>query len=971
MPKDEDNIYQPPSVLEKTRNNRHLINAYDQFDLNYPITVDINDTNPSSSSAGWIDIINKKRVKDENDEIDDDLTAECPQCHKETPTMFVCFKCKTHISCINQTDSCCTAENVKKGNAMFCPSCSQNLLCDYQKLEVKDFPWMKDVKTSCPICAEDTNIQNILCCEECCEPNMCFTTTTIPSDCCAKQSMIYNEETHCLKCNVNLNPLLLDTLSHKWLKEYYQDRNNQETLKLMATLTPQAELYVDLEDRIVEWRNDTLSILDKWKNSFKMDIIRFINELRDTNNTFYTSRYNITLDMWEEYVSLIRNDDRYRYSDRLREIENDKNFKRFLKNRIKRVENSLLKEFIKSKDKIEVMIRRIYSKTLEYCCGKQRDEPERIYLIIDKDSNRLSVIENDIRKYYVEFTYEDLKYFYAKRSRYEKDIYYIDHYDNEVIRTGESEIEEIKRLEEENKELFKCPEKDCLSFYDYKKQNITTCKGHLNHVICLKCTKQWSKNHQCGVIDEDVDEVCSCIVEDTDKKGNIYFKPCKGLFDNNKKISCCANDHLICTKCNNPWREDHRCNKKDKDTMELLLKDSTACPNCKVRIIKSDGCNDMWCTNCHTAFHFGTGKPINIQQGFHNPEYVEYLATLSPKQTTSTTAYINHPIVMTLERRLNFMHLFDRRTIYTPISSSSSKRNIKTTQTTIFTKKNMDEPMDMKTVHIKQAIWRLYYDRLSQLKRHSMAYIRRILQLRHPNMMMHLKLCIRYNNAKIPNQCKSILGPSNNTNWDDIPRNYLPLISQEKTQAINEIVSNDKKLKEIIASNLVDDNTKLALRDNDYRRRFSAIENIKPNQLLPFESKYRIKIGEFIDVYLKDTYTLQQKQDAFKLIMYDYRDVVYPEKVIFESVRKRDRYNIILQILTDYIHKQEKLFDEFINNEEISDMEFIKQSNEHHETINELLKKELKQYAKPNGGTNELPKQSVNDVFDNCKIIVL
>ena len=70
--------------------------------------------------------------------------------------------------------------------------------------------------------------------------------------------------------------------------------------------------------------------------------------------------------------------------------------------------------------------------------------------------------------------------------------------------------------------------------------------------------------------------------------------------------------------------EEHICKKEDIDTAELIKKDSKPCPKCNISIIKSDGCDQMWCINCHTTFDWRT---LIIKTGgvLHNPEYFRYM----------------------------------------------------------------------------------------------------------------------------------------------------------------------------------------------------------------------------------------------------------------------------------------------------------------------------------------------------------
>lgn len=68
--------------------------------------------------------------------------------------------------------------------------------------------------------------------------------------------------------------------------------------------------------------------------------------------------------------------------------------------------------------------------------------------------------------------------------------------------------------------------------------------------------------------------------------------------------------------------EPHVCNPHSVETAKLLAKDTKPCPKCQTPIFKIDGCNQMWCTQCHTAFNWITGKTENT---VHNPHYYEWL----------------------------------------------------------------------------------------------------------------------------------------------------------------------------------------------------------------------------------------------------------------------------------------------------------------------------------------------------------
>jgi len=69
-------------------------------------------------------------------------------------------------------------------------------------------------------------------------------------------------------------------------------------------------------------------------------------------------------------------------------------------------------------------------------------------------------------------------------------------------------------------------------------------------------------------------------------------------------------------------QDNHVCNPDDVATADLLDQDTRPCPQCGTGIFKIDGCDQMWCIECHCAFSWITGA---IATGHvHNPHYFEY-----------------------------------------------------------------------------------------------------------------------------------------------------------------------------------------------------------------------------------------------------------------------------------------------------------------------------------------------------------
>lgn len=96
---------------------------------------------------------------------------------------------------------------------------------------------------------------------------------------------------------------------------------------------------------------------------------------------------------------------------------------------------------------------------------------------------------------------------------------------------------------------------------------------------------------------------------------------CRGFLDEKHYCSLC--ESTVCQKCNEIKEENHECLQENIETMNLLKSDSKPCPGCGIMITKIIGCNQMWCTNCHTTFNFNTGEKVNGV--IHNPHYYEFL----------------------------------------------------------------------------------------------------------------------------------------------------------------------------------------------------------------------------------------------------------------------------------------------------------------------------------------------------------
>jgi len=100
---------------------------------------------------------------------------------------------------------------------------------------------------------------------------------------------------------------------------------------------------------------------------------------------------------------------------------------------------------------------------------------------------------------------------------------------------------------------------------------------------------------------------------------------CQGFLSQNLKCEICSS--WVCSDCREikgTTRDaEHTCNPEILESVRLLEEDTKACPKCSSMIYKIEGCSQMFCTECHTAFNWNT---LHIENGvIHNPHYFEWL----------------------------------------------------------------------------------------------------------------------------------------------------------------------------------------------------------------------------------------------------------------------------------------------------------------------------------------------------------
>ena len=113
----------------------------------------------------------------------------------------------------------------------------------------------------------------------------------------------------------------------------------------------------------------------------------------------------------------------------------------------------------------------------------------------------------------------------------------------------------------------------------------------------------------------------------TEKKKFIMPCPsnqCRGYLSSQYKCDLC--ELHTCSKClevvGYSKTDPHTCKEESIQSAELIKKDTKPCPSCGTRIFKITGCDQMWCTNCHNAFDWSSGR---VSRGVvHNPHFYEH-----------------------------------------------------------------------------------------------------------------------------------------------------------------------------------------------------------------------------------------------------------------------------------------------------------------------------------------------------------
>ena len=133
----------------------------------------------------------------------------------------------------------------------------------------------------------------------------------------------------------------------------------------------------------------------------------------------------------------------------------------------------------------------------------------------------------------------------------------------------------------------------------------------------LMQTKRQLQRHDPSIVDADADATNQFIHRCADSE-------CNGFVSSAWKCATC--DKHTCSHCRElkAARDDplHVCNPDTLASVALLKSDTKPCPNCKIPVHKTDGCDQMFCTQCKRLWSWNTGR---FEARGHNPHYLQWM----------------------------------------------------------------------------------------------------------------------------------------------------------------------------------------------------------------------------------------------------------------------------------------------------------------------------------------------------------
>ena len=155
----------------------------------------------------------------------------------------------------------------------------------------------------------------------------------------------------------------------------------------------------------------------------------------------------------------------------------------------------------------------------------------------------------------------------------------------------------------------------------------------------LEKKNYYMENEEIKILKKEIIELKKKLNMKDEKKKIIYISQCvnnncKGFITDKYECNLCGEE--ICDKCMIKKVKNHKCNRNDVKSANIIKESSKPCPECCVSIYKISGCDQMFCTNCKTTFNWIT---LEKDHGaVHNVHYFEWLSSLKEKKNIDNHA---------------------------------------------------------------------------------------------------------------------------------------------------------------------------------------------------------------------------------------------------------------------------------------------------------------------------------------------
>lgn len=129
-------------------------------------------------------------------------------------------------------------------------------------------------------------------------------------------------------------------------------------------------------------------------------------------------------------------------------------------------------------------------------------------------------------------------------------------------------------------------------------------------------------------------ETYGFFTDDTSERPNmVRYKCSSGRCDGIVAAGSCNICGVFhCDTCHEIRKADHKCNPNIVKSINTIGRHSKSCPKCLAPIQKSEGCDQMFCVECHATFSYNTGRLIRGNEFFHNPLHIEWLNRGMPER---------------------------------------------------------------------------------------------------------------------------------------------------------------------------------------------------------------------------------------------------------------------------------------------------------------------------------------------------